>query len=330
MSEPDRRSSPPASLARAVQRLPGADLVLWAPRVFAFARRARRAEQACDEEPMIPAAPAGMPFIAAGDAGRADDRAASHRSAPAEGRRDRAHRQRAARRPCRCSPTRAGWTTRWRSTRTPPAPTDVAVRPAKLDGVAFERISFDSGYEPDARIPGAARWLAHERNRRHASLGRALLAARGAAMGRPPAPVPDGPRQRRPMFRSFGYRDRGRQRHPAGVPAPRSASVGAAQRRRRGGLRRRWRTCTPSPRRSGTSGGASGGRATQGATAIGVHGISLGGYTAALLAGIEDGLACVVAGVPPSEIVTLLARDAPPTHTDGSASREGSSATRPA
>src|SRR3989442_416086 len=41
----------------------------------------------------------------------------------------------------------------------------------------------------------------------------------------------------------------------------------------------------------------------QAATHVGVFGISLGGYTSAVLAGIEDGLACVIAGVPPSDLI---------------------------
>jgi len=41
----------------------------------------------------------------------------------------------------------------------------------------------------------------------------------------------------------------------------------------------------------------------QGATRVGVLGLSLGAYTSALLAGIEDDLACVIAGVPPTDMV---------------------------
>ena len=44
----------------------------------------------------------------------------------------------------------------------------------------------------------------------------------------------------------------------------------------------------------------------RGAATIGVHGVSLGGYVAALLAGLEDDLDCVVAGLPPSDIPSLV------------------------
>lgn len=48
----------------------------------------------------------------------------------------------------------------------------------------------------------------------------------------------------------------------------------------------------------------------QGATAVALHGLSLGGYTAALVAGIEDDLDCVVVGLPPSDLPTLMIRHA--------------------
>jgi dipeptidyl aminopeptidase/acylaminoacyl peptidase len=39
------------------------------------------------------------------------------------------------------------------------------------------------------------------------------------------------------------------------------------------------------------------------ATQIGLYGISLGGYTCSVLAGLEDGLECVIAGVPSSDVL---------------------------
>jgi hypothetical protein len=45
----------------------------------------------------------------------------------------------------------------------------------------------------------------------------------------------------------------------------------------------------------------------QGAGPLGVYGISLGGHVAALLAGLDDRLATVVAGVPTSDLATMLA-----------------------
>lgn len=41
----------------------------------------------------------------------------------------------------------------------------------------------------------------------------------------------------------------------------------------------------------------------QGATRLGVYGISLGAYTSAVLVGVEDGLDCVIAGIPPTDMI---------------------------
>lgn len=51
---------------------------------------------------------------------------------------------------------------------------------------------------------------------------------------------------------------------------------------------------------------------SQGTPAIGIHGVSLGGYNAALLAGIDDDLACVIAGVPPVDLARLVWTHASP------------------
>src|SRR4051794_20097 len=45
----------------------------------------------------------------------------------------------------------------------------------------------------------------------------------------------------------------------------------------------------------------------EGADTIGVFGVSLGGHVAALLAGLDPDLACVVAGVPTSDVATMMA-----------------------
>ncbi|HSP97317.1 MAG TPA: hypothetical protein VL049_08745, partial [Candidatus Dormibacteraeota bacterium] len=49
----------------------------------------------------------------------------------------------------------------------------------------------------------------------------------------------------------------------------------------------------------------------QGGRHIGVYGLSLGGYTAALLAALEPRLACVVAGIPASDFVELARHHLP-------------------
>ncbi len=48
------------------------------------------------------------------------------------------------------------------------------------------------------------------------------------------------------------------------------------------------------------------------APSVGISGISLGGYMASMVAGLEDGLACVIAGVPESDLVRGLRRQMAP------------------
>jgi hypothetical protein len=49
----------------------------------------------------------------------------------------------------------------------------------------------------------------------------------------------------------------------------------------------------------------------QGAPALGLYGVSLGGYTAALVASLEDALDCVIAGIPATDFVRLARSHAP-------------------
>jgi hypothetical protein len=50
----------------------------------------------------------------------------------------------------------------------------------------------------------------------------------------------------------------------------------------------------------------------QGAPAVALYGVSLGGYTAALLASLEENLDCVIAGIPASDFLRLMQAHAPP------------------
>ena len=61
---------------------------------------------------------------------------------------------------------------------------------------------------------------------------------------------------------------------------------------------------------------------TRGATSVGVYGVSLGGYTAALLACLEADLACVIAGIPAVDFVRLM-RDHGPQFLLRAATRVG-------
>jgi dienelactone hydrolase len=50
----------------------------------------------------------------------------------------------------------------------------------------------------------------------------------------------------------------------------------------------------------------------EGAPAVGVMGLSLGGYNAALLAELDDGLACAIPGIPATDFTRLFFRHGPP------------------
>jgi hypothetical protein len=49
----------------------------------------------------------------------------------------------------------------------------------------------------------------------------------------------------------------------------------------------------------------------QGAQQLGVYGVSLGGYVAALLVGLDDGISCAVAGIPPTDFPALFEHHSP-------------------
>jgi hypothetical protein len=53
-------------------------------------------------------------------------------------------------------------------------------------------------------------------------------------------------------------------------------------------------------------------RAERGAERVGITGISLGGYMASLVAGLEPDLACVIAGVPEADLVRGMRRQIDP------------------
>jgi hypothetical protein len=177
--------------------------------------------------------------------------------------------------------------------------------------LAFEHLSFDSEYEPWAEEPGRERWLSLAANRtahawvmRHPGPPRPwLVAIHGYGMGRPAL--------------DFGLFDPGLFHHRLGlnllIPAlplhgPRTQGRRSgdgflagdildtihAQAQAMWDLRR-----------------AIGWISRQGAPKIGAYGVSLGGYTASLLAGVEPSLACVIAGIPVTDFSRLLWHHAP-------------------
>jgi pimeloyl-ACP methyl ester carboxylesterase len=186
------------------------------------------------------------------------------------------------------------------------------LRDRRAIGQAYQHLSFDSGYEPHPTSLGAARWQALERNRRahawvlqHPGPPRPwLVCIHGYRMGMPwmdfglfqprwlhkrlglnlimPVLPLHGPR-RMGLRSGDGYMDGD---FPNFIHAEAQAMHDIRS-------QIHWL------------------RKEQGATDIGVLGYSLGGYNAALLSCLEEGLACVIAGIPMTDITTTLWRHMP-------------------
>jgi len=177
-------------------------------------------------------------------------------------------------------------------------------------GQEYERISFPSDYVPLADLPGHERWLDYESNStarayvlRHSDGPRPwVVCLHGFGMGAPRDLM--GFRSFRihrelgvnvihPVFPLHGPRREGRFSGDGVISLDFAANlhgVGQAV----------WdvRRCLSWIR-------------AQGATRIGIHGISLGGYLCGLVAGLEAGLDCVIAGIPPADLALVMARHSP-------------------
>lgn len=177
-------------------------------------------------------------------------------------------------------------------------------------GVDYEHLVFDSEWEPAEGEPGRVRWLEQGANRTgHAYVVRGdpmapwLVAISGYRMGLPLTDLTAfDPREyhRRlglnlliPVLPLHGPRRAGRRSGDGFLDAdPIAFTQGEAQaiwdiRRLIGWVRE------------------------QGGRRVGVLGLSLGGYNAALLACVEPGLSCVVAGVPATDFSRIFSRHAP-------------------
>ena len=206
---------------------------------------------------------------------------------------------------------RAGWLGRPEGFFTPPPPlTEVTVRAVKTWRHTYERMSFDSGYEPHADDPGRERWLGYQpNNRAYAWLLRHdeprpwLVCVHGAVMGRPALDLILF-RARRlhedlglnvvlPVLPLHGPR---RRDLPTSVMFPgenvldnvHSAAQAVWDIRRLLSWIRSHGDGSP----------------------IGFTSISLGGYITSLVASLEDGLTCAILGVPAVDVVDLLERHA--------------------
>lgn len=195
--------------------------------------------------------------------------------------------------------------------RTPPPLTRPRIERRQVGGLDFEHISFKSLYRPRSEEPGGDRWLSMEPNRtahawmlRHADPDRAwIVCIPGFRMGHPRIDLHGlsaarfhherGLNVLIPVLPLHGPRTVGKRSGDGFITADVLNTVHAeAQamwdiRRMIGWVR------------------------GLGASALGVYGVSLGGYNTALLAGLEPDLDCAVAGIPATCLSTLLRLHAP-------------------
>lgn len=195
--------------------------------------------------------------------------------------------------------------------RAPPPLEEPTLRPRRSGGLAFEHLTFESGYSPDDEEPGRERWLARGANRtahawilRRAGEGRPwLICIHGYEMGFAGLDLRAfraeslhgvyGLNLALPVLPLHGPRRIGRQ-SGAGFLSGDFLDTVHAEAQAMWDIRRllAWIRA-------------------QGGGPIGAYGLSLGGYNAALLASLED-LDCVIAGIPAVDFRRLTWRHGAP------------------
>ena len=188
---------------------------------------------------------------------------------------------------------------------------DVKLRKARSGAIRYRVMSFESGYEPHPGEPGRERWLSDRANRtayawmlRHDEPRPWIVCVHGAAMGQAtgdlrvfraawlhtmlglnvvlPIQPRHGPR-RAGLPLGVGFPDQDLMDNVHAV----AQSIWDTRRLLH------WI------------------RDTQAGGRIGVQGLSLGGYTVALLAGIESDLSCVILGIPAVDFAALMEQHSP-------------------
>lgn len=198
----------------------------------------------------------------------------------------------------------------------PPPLTDVTIRPIRTPGRSYERMVFDSGYEPNVGAPGRDRWLSYPANgREYALLLRHpeprpwLVCVHGAVMGRGLLDLTLfrawhlhedlGLNVVLPVLPMHGPRARGL---PQGAAFPGEDVLDDVHATAQAvwDVRRLLSWI----------------RSQQPDSPIGLNSISLGGYITSLVASLEDGLTCAILGVPVADMTELLRRHAGMSRTD--------------
>lgn len=192
----------------------------------------------------------------------------------------------------------------------PPTLSDVSVRPVTSFGRTYQRMFFDSEYEPRVGEPGRERWLSYTATNReyglmlrHREPRPWLVCVHGAEMGRAALDLA--------LFRAWHlHRDLGLNvvlpvlpmHGPRARDLPRGAAFpsedvldnvhGVAQ--AVWDIRRLLSWI----------------RSQEPDSMIGMNGISLGGYLTALVATLDDGVSCAILGVPLADLLELVGRHA--------------------
>lgn len=190
----------------------------------------------------------------------------------------------------------------------PPMLEDAELRLRRTLGTAFLELSFESGYEPYVEEPGRDRWLSYASNRtasawilEHADGPRPwLMCVHGFRMGSPALDLA--------AFRAVELH----RRYGLNLVLPVLPLHGPRKIRRRSGDRflagDLMDTVHAEAQAIWDLRRVLAWVRGRGAIGVGAYGLSLGGYTVALLAGIEERLSCVIAGIPATDFTRLGGR----------------------
>lgn len=190
----------------------------------------------------------------------------------------------------------------------PEAPT-VKIRRSTYRGIRYEHISFESDYAPVLDLPGSLRWrsitsnqIAHSYVLRHREPRPWLVNLHGFGMGNPSDLLT--------MRALHFHRDLGLNVIQPVFPVhgPRSQGADGEQALTLDYLNN---LHAVSQAIWDTRRVMAWARAEAGARSFAIHGVSMGGYTAALLAGLVDDLDCVIAGVPTVDLAWVMRRNVP-------------------